>query len=450
MNSLKHIFTFLLIIVFFSTCTNKIDEPKPTSGTANFTLYAAIGGSFTSGYTDNALYLEGQQNSYPYIISKSFADAGGGVFKLPLVNEGVGLGVGGNAKYILTTNAYSCTPSLTFINPKPAAATGDASVFNYIGTNGPFNNLGVPGLKSYNINDQYFSNTDPQLGNPYYARFAKNPGSSTILSDISELSPTFFSLWVGEDDILQFATAGGENNNDSLAQSNYPASFGNNIDQAIMSVTSTATEGVIANIPDVTDFPFFTTIPYNGLVLTAAEALALNNLIAGTPDTIMKFYEGNNAFVIEDESVMPNHRRQIKSNEYVLMSVNLDSLKCAGYGGYAKPLANKYVLNTAELSLIRSRIINFNSKLKEVALSKDLAFVDVYNFFQTINQGIKFNGANFSVEFIYGGAFSLDGIHLTGKGNALLANEFIKAINKQYGSSLRLVDANAYPGIQFP
>jgi len=51
---------------------------------------------------------------------------------------------------------------------------------------------------------------------------------------------------------------------------------------------------------------------------------------------------------------------------------------------------------------------------------------------------------------VAGGAFSLDGVHLTPLGNALLANSFIKAINSKYGSTIPQVDATRYKGVAFP
>ena len=67
-----------------------------------------------------------------------------------------------------------------------------------------------------------------------------------------------------------------------------------------------------------------------------------------------------------------------------------------------------------------------------------------------VAQTFTYNGINLSTTFVSGGAFSLDGVHLTPIGNALLANEFIKAINTTYGSTLPMVDATKYSGVKFP
>jgi hypothetical protein len=65
-------------------------------------------------------------------------------------------------------------------------------------------------------------------------------------------------------------------------------------------------------------------------------------------------------------------------------------------------------------------------------------------------EGVEVNGRKIGTTFVTGGAFSLDGIHLTPIGNVLLANEFIKAINTKYNAFVPLVDASGYGGVKFP
>jgi len=81
-----------------------------------------------------------------------------------------------------------------------------------------------------------------------------------------------------------------------------------------------------------------------------------------------------------------------------------------------------------------------------------LAFVDANAKMVELgkNSGIQYNGVNYSTTFVTGGSFSLDGVHLTGKGYAVIANEFIKAINAKYKSNLRQVNPNNYSGVKFP
>ncbi len=127
MNNFRILFSIFIIIII-SSCKNSIEFPDATPGSADLSKYVSIGGSYTAGYTDEALYLEGQQNSYPFILASSFASAGGGTFKQPLVNEGVGMGIYYNAKYILSLTPYSCS-SETYFKAVAVASAGDASVF---------------------------------------------------------------------------------------------------------------------------------------------------------------------------------------------------------------------------------------------------------------------------------------------------------------------------------
>jgi len=67
-----------------------------------------------------------------------------------------------------------------------------------------FNNVGVPGAKSFHL-------TFPGYGslNPYFGRMASS-ASATMLGDAAGQNPTFFTLSeIGGNDVLSYATSGG-------------------------------------------------------------------------------------------------------------------------------------------------------------------------------------------------------------------------------------------------
>ena len=76
--------------IFFVSCNDDDDfvptpdpDPDPvpvTSGTANFSNYVAVGNSLTAGFSDAALFIDGQTASYPNMLATQFALAGGGNF----------------------------------------------------------------------------------------------------------------------------------------------------------------------------------------------------------------------------------------------------------------------------------------------------------------------------------------------------------------------------------
>jgi hypothetical protein len=272
-----------------------------------------------------------------------------------------------------------------------------------------------------------------------------DPASASILSDAAVQAPSFFSLSIGNDDVFAFAVSGGAA--DGITPSAGPAGMGfdASVDVIVNTLVANGAKGIIANIPGLNALPFFNTIPYNGLVLDDANATALNAAYAPLGIT---FQAGKNGFIIEDAAA-PGGLRQILQGELVLLSVPQDSLKCGGWGSM-KPIPNKYVLTANEILPIIDAIGAYNAKLKSVADSKGLAFVDVNAFMNTIKSGIVYNGVNINASFVAGGAFSLDGVHLTPLGNALLANSFIDAINIKYGASIPRIDATKYRGVAFP
>jgi len=442
----KFLTAAVLSIVFFA-CKPHVDAPAVSKGTLDLTHYVAIGNSMSAGYADNALYYSGQQASYPNLIAQQLKLAGAGDFKQPYVDpSSVGIGINQNARYALAPTA-DCSGAIS-LAPVTIANEGDFNIFTTsVAAQGPFNNMAVPGAKA--VTTLYPGYGNPANGpgnfNPFFTRMTANPASASILSDAASQNPSFFTLSIGNDDVYGYAISGGAL--DAITPSAGPAGYGfdASIDAIVGTLVSNGAKGVIANIPDISAIPYFNTIPYNGLVLDAANAAGLTQAYQGLGIT---FHEGANGFMIEDANA-PGGMRQIQAGEMVLLSTPQDSLKCGGWGSL-KPIPNAYVLTANEITAANNAISAYNTKLKAAADANGLAFADVNSFFNTVKTGIIYNGVGINASFVAGGAFSLDGIHLTPLGNALLANTFIKAMNSKYGSSIPQVDATRYNGVIFP
>lgn len=281
--------------------------------------------------------------------------------------------------------------------------------------------------------------------NPYYARFASSLGS-TVLSEAKKVNPTFFTVWIGSNDVLGYATSGGEG--DIITDA---TTFTGSLSQIIDSLTSNGAKGAIANIPDVTSIPFFNTVPYNGLVLTNTADVDMLNAAYHNGALGINFKLGQNAFVIADAAVPVFHLRQMVAGEMILLSIPQDSLRCAKAGwGSRKPIPGKYILDHNEASLILSATQGFNATIARLASAKGLALVDMNTNLNSVKTGLVFDGIKFNTLFISGGTFSLDGVHLSPRGNAVVANFFIEAINAAYNARVPLVTIGDLPGIIFP
>jgi hypothetical protein len=435
----------LAMLVF--GCKPEIDVPVVNKGSIDVSNYVAIGSSMTAGYADNALYYDAQMVSYPNLIAQQFKLANGGSFKQPLVSSAsVGIGAMQNARMALAPST-DCM-GVTSLAPKYVAPSGDLNIFGTsVAAQGPFNNMAVPGLKAVTTVYPGYGDFTKGLGNfnPFFTRMTTNPQGASVLSEAAAQNPSFFSLAIGNDDVMAFALAGGAADAITPSAGNPGFGFDASIDAIVGTLTANNAKGVIASIPNLSSIPYFTTVPYNGLMLDNANAAALT--AAYTPLGIT-FQQGYNAFIIEDGAA-PGGMRKIAQGEYILLSVPQDSLKCAGWGSM-KPIPNQYVLTVNELTQINDAISAYNTKLKAAADTKGLAYVDVNAFMNTAKTGILYNGVGLSAQFVTGGVFSLDGVHLTPLGNALLANHFIKAINNKYGSTIPQLDATRYKGVAFP
>lgn len=471
LNHIKYI-SLIAIAISFTSCNDESDFeqfldnppqdevilPELTAGDANFSKYVSLGNSLTAGFADGALYRISQENSMPNILAGQFNLAGGGNFNQPLMSDNTGgLLAGGNPLPgfgpRLVFDGAGPVP-ITTLNPM-ANITTDIVLNN---PTGPFNNMGVPGAKSFHLLAPGYGDLNglfatPPTANPYFVRMASSSTTSVIADAMAQM-PTFFSLWIGNNDVLGYALSGGDGSNPITDQATFDFAY----NTLITTLTSGGSQGIVANIPDVTSIPHFTTVPYNPVPLDQGTANALNQgyatyngglqfaltnglLTQEEVDrrTIMFTASENNALVLIDEDLtdlssfgIPSYRQATPNDLFVLP---LSSLIPQGYGTQIQ-LEDKWVLTPEEQAEIASATTAFNSTIENAANNAGLAFVDANTLLnQLANGGIESGDYVLTSDLVTGGAFSLDGVHPNSRGYALIANEFLKAIDATYGSN---------------
>lgn len=412
--------------------------------------YVAIGDSITAGYTDGALCYYGQQSVYVNLIAHQFKFINGGDFKQPLISsESVGIGAAGNSCLVLNSMSNHIEPTsfkVEFLSDK-----GDLSIFseNIYSTHGPFHNMGIPGAKAISIVQSKYGNPDNGAGNfnPFYTRIASNPYNSSILNDVLKISPTFFTLFIGNNDVLAYALSGATTN-DIITPLEGPSGIGfkASVYEIIETLTSNGAFGAIANLADLDVAPYFNAIPYNGLILNQDEALLLNDKYKFFG---INFIEGKNSFLINDSVENSDQFRQIKKGEFILLDLIFDVHKDDYLRGII-PIPKKYVLTISEKLKSENAIILYNECIKTIAKEKKIAHVDVNSLLKKIRLDRIYDGILRDFKYKNGGVFSLDGLHPNAYGQALLANEFINAINITYQTNVPLLDCNEFKNIIFP
>lgn len=548
MKNYKYIGLFLLSLGIISCDVNNdlksIEEPTVAKVAINangldFSKYVSVGASFTAGFTDGALFKAGQENSFPNILSKKFAMAGGGEFTQPLMNDNVGgllIGNKPNPRFNPRLYFNGSTPALL-----KAKSTTEAT--KKVTTTG---NFGVPGVKSFHLlAPGYGSLAGLAQGkaNPYFVRFSSTP-TATVIGDVMAQSPTFFTLSeIGGNDVLGYALSGGTGVNQSPTDTNptgnlnpktykmnditNPLVFGNVFSSIVNTLTAKGAKGVVATVPYITSLAHFTTVPHNPLnpatnATFAAQIPTLNGVFGvlnkvytalGKTERVIQFSKDKaSPVVIKDENLtdlsvqitkaliasgpafeafvkqfgLPvqaapkvagllgkfyGQSRQATSKDlFVLPSsrvIGKVDVKAVTYlvkqglpkslagqfsiEGITKPLEDKWVLTPQEQKEIKTATDAYNKTITSVAEAKGLALVDFKGILEKASTtGITFDNYNMNTKLVTGGLISLDGVHLTARGYALMANEVLKAIDKKYGSNFAkatngLAKAGNYP-----
>lgn len=499
---MKNKFIYLAIIAAgFASCEPEFEnsvDANYTAGDADFTTYVAVGNSLTAGYMDGTVSRGGQANSFPNLLSQQFALVGGGAFTQPSyaddVNNLGGLMLGG-----IPIGSTRLVIDASEGRPENIAGTSTIEVSNLQAT--AYNNMGVPGAKSFHLVAPGYGNiAGVALGqsNPYFVRHATSP-SATVLGDAMSKTPTFFTNWIGANDVLSYATNGGAQSDGvtpaadhNLTGNMNPATYGgNDITNAtvfasvystiVTTLTSGGAKGVVATVPSVTSIPYFTTIPYNPVPLDNATAtqlnsgyatynggldLAFSNGLITNQERLQRkinFVAGQNPVVIVDSDLtnlsglgLPSYRMTTAQDLIVLPARSVIGTVVGGnpamINGVSVPLANKWVLTANEKTKVANATASYNAAIVSIANANDLAVADMNAIMNQLVTGLRIeDGTVYTANYFSSATassvlFSLDGVHPNAKGYAVITNEIIKVINRYYNANIPFVYASSFPG----
>lgn len=458
----KYIYLVTLAILF-AGCEPEIENAvnaNYSSGEADFSRYVAVGNSLTAGYMDGTVYKSGQAYSYPNLLAQQFALVGGGAFTQPSyaddVNNFGGLMLGGmplpGFGTRLIVDANQLNPNGTRGAVEQIFGTTSIEVSEL--QQKAYNNMGVPGAKSFHLLAPGYGNVaGVSIGaaNPYFVRHATSP-TATVLGDAMSLNPTFFTNWIGANDVLAYATAGGAQSDGVTPAADHnttgnmnPATYGGNditnstvyqssYSTIINTLTQNGAKGVVCTIPNVTSIPYFTTVPYapipdatlnaNPQVSLLVQlyqflALATNgrvaplNLSDGIPNPVLindddltslsgqisAFASGSgNPLLVANAATLGalyGKARQATSNDLVVLPassvIGTSSSNPAPFNlqGVTQPLANKWVLTSNEKSKVAAATTAFNNAIVSIAASKNLAVADMNAVMGQLVSGLR-------------------------------------------------------------
>ncbi len=112
------------------------------------------------------------------------------------------------------------------------------------------------------------------------------------------------------------------------------------------------------------------------------------------------------------------------------------------HGQTPTPLTDSGFLTASEITQVQTTIDQYNSAISTEVAAVGGILVDIHSYFQTLQSGITINNYKATTGFL-GGLFSLDGVHPTNTGYALIANQFIDALNSSAKTNITEVNISA-------
>jgi lysophospholipase L1-like esterase len=442
------IISALAVTYFGCEDFSKLEAPVVNTGSVDFARYVSIGNNLTAGYQSGSLYQSGQMYSFPYLIAKQV----GGSFEIPAISDPGSLG---------RIEIVSLSPFTTRNNP----TQGSPINLNYPA---PYNNLGIPGALLYDVlNATNSTNCAAGLAgkpNPFFdiilRNSALNLGSQFTQAKVQR--PTFLTLWIGNNDVLGYATSGGFSPSSPTDPNVFAVLFSKLMD----SIATLGTKVVVANIPSVTAIPFFNTvgpqmsqsIPWRGIAALGAPGLFYQK--HGEIVNPASFIDSVGLLTGKIRVTLPGGAyapllgtttgKYYRDNKYPGLPAGIDTTKPFGFHPQ-NPFPDALVLDESEIQTTADVTSQYNATIESLTSAKGFGLVNMFDFFNTIRAndftgGTVINGINFSTTYVTGGLFSLDGVHPTNQGHAIVANKFIEVINTKFGASLPLIDVSTIPG----
>ncbi len=360
-----------------------------------------VGDSLSAGYLNGSLHEAQQPRGYASVVA---AQAGFDL-PLPLINA-----PGIPAVLILDLETGEITRDL-------GMSTGRVDPTEQA------HNLAVPGATAYHALTLRpdFSASPGTRVQGFTNLVLGLPGAftGTLESQVTwaaELEPDIVLLWVGGQDAL----LGLINGTDAAATD--PDKFATHFSDIMDALTGTSANIFVANVPSVTGIPFLLSRLEAAMFLGVGEIVLEAFLGIAATDSVTLDALGPLATALVSGN--PTLFDRDPTTCFVIEAENVADLT---------ETCDDYILDEDEIISIETKVAAYNAVIDNVEADYPgvATLVDMHGFFAAIAPFVAVNGAPLTVDYL-GGILSLDGIHPTFTAQALIADEFIAAINAAY------------------
>jgi lysophospholipase L1-like esterase len=252
-------------------------------------------------------------------------------------------------------------------------------------------------------------------------------GGKTQVQRALDARPTFVTIWIGANDVLQAAYTGiltptpGVSFGIVSTQAQFQASYDLMIKQLLDSMPNL--KGVLIGVPLASSIPLMSS---GALIAASPAAQAALAAVAGKPVTVNPNCVGSAALI-----TTPLLLRLIAANQIAAQ------ISCQpGVDPTDPRVGNLFVLDPAEGAQYAAAVNGYNTYIKNKADAIGFGYWDPNPTLSGLPAAQKAPFPSFAATNTFGTAFSLDGVHPSAEGQRIIANNLITVINTKYGTTL--------------
>ncbi|NUO37168.1 MAG: hypothetical protein HOQ17_02045 [Gemmatimonadaceae bacterium] len=384
--------TFLLALAACETKTN-ILEPSLSGGNEMFRSYVALGNSITAGFQSNGINDSTQRESYARLLARQM----------------------GTQYHYASLFGRGCTPPIA--NTQTGALVGNApagtcDLRTPTSVTDVLNNVAVPGAR---VLDPTSATT---VASNALTTFIL--GGKTQVQRALDAQPTFATIWIGNNDVLQPGLSGLFQPIVST-QAQFVAAYDAMISQLLTGAPTL--KGVLIGVAQVPNLP---TMVRGALIFASPAAQGAISAGAGKPVVVDASCNGSTSLI-----------NVVSIIQAIRAGTHPANIFCAK-GIAPAPVGDVYVLDPAEQTTLAAAIDAYNAYIKDKAAAIGFAYYDPNVLFaakRASGEIPPFPMFNLTTG-TFGPLISNDGVHPTGAAHRLIANEIIAVINAKYGTSL--------------
>jgi hypothetical protein len=380
----------------------KVHGPRLTGDETLFTNYVALGNSITAGFQSDGINDSTQVRSYAVLLARAM----GTRFAIPTLNKP---GCRPPIRNFVTQARVSDAPAQSCALRATAGATDI------------LNNVAVPGHKV--VDATALAGGNPTVSDPNNLLTQLILGGRSQVTRALEADPTFLSIWLGNNDVLQPVLSGMPNN--ATPQATFEQQYNSMLDQLLAGAPNLK-GGVLIGVANAVLLPYL--FPAAALASPAFKGFV--DQAAGGTVLVLPNCTGSSSLI----GIGLLSQMRSGAHPRVISCAKGDPL-------VQPPVGDIFILDAAEQGQALAIVAGYNDFLEEKAAELDFAFWDPNVLFGLLSE--RAGGSNEIPNVLnpasatpFGALISLDGVHPSSAGHIRMVNALIGAINAKYSTTL--------------